>query len=96
MIRIYIIFMYVFEIDDEEKACWLGWFGIDKPYRHKGFGQILLRHACNKAKQMGCDTLKLYTHDSPHYQKAIKLYRKNSFEIYKRKGKTLYFRKALS
>lgn len=83
------------EIGEEDKMCWLGWFGIAEPYRKKGFGRILLEYTCNRAKLMNKQIISVYTTDASKYQDAITLYKKSGFDLYDRVGRTIFFRKAL-
>ena len=45
----------------EEKTCWLGWFGVLPKYRNKGYGTVILQKLFEIAKNMGYETLRVYT-----------------------------------
>lgn len=36
---------------DKQNHCWLGWFCVDKNYRNKGIGNLLLKYSIKKAKK---------------------------------------------
>jgi len=78
---------------------WLRWFGVIDSERGKGYATQILKQSIQKAKEMGFETLRLYT-DEEDNANAVKLYKKfgmvsefydnpddKHFEI----GKTLIF-----
>ncbi len=67
-----------------KQDAWLGWFGITKSERRKGFGSKVLSLMMEQAKAKGFENLRLYT-DEVDNQDAVKLYEKFGMtkEIYK-------------
>ena len=57
---------------------WLGWFGVKKEFRGKGYGKEILRWTIRQASKQGFTTLRLYT-DSEENDKAVKLYKSLGF-----------------
>lgn len=68
----------LYQIPGFKDEMWLGWYGINPNYRRKGYGQLLLQYAIDKAKKMGITTLRLYT-DYDDNKNAVKLYEKMGF-----------------
>lgn len=84
--------------EDYKDSCWLGWYCVDKKYREKGIGTLLLDYAINEAKTRGKKFLNLYTSTNPREKAAQKIYEKKGFKITDRKrekcGKyEIFFRK---
>ena len=86
------------------KDAWLGWFGVVEDERRKGFATEILEFSMQQAKNLGFETLRLYT-DEEDNASAIKLYDKFSMisEIYDNPedvhfeiSKTLIFSKSLT
>ena len=82
---------------------WLGWFGVVEDERRKGFGTQILNDTMQIARDMGFDTLRLYT-DEEENDIAIKLYEKigmireiynNPEDVHFEIGNTLIFSKGL-
>ena len=65
------------------KDAWLGWFGVIQEERGNGYATQILDWTINKAKQLGFETIRLYTDEEDNAQ-AINLYKKQGFvgEIY--------------
>ena len=85
------------------KDAWLGWFGVVEDERRKGFGTQILSNTMQIARDMGFDTLRLYT-DEEENDIAIKLYEKigmireiynNPEDVHFEIGNTLIFSKGL-
>ena len=85
------------------KDAWLGWFGVVEDERRKGFGTQILSNTMQIARDMGFDTLRLYT-DEEENDIAIKLYEKigmireiynNPEDVHFEVGNTLIFSKGL-
>ena len=57
------------------KDAWLGWFGVVENERRKGYGTKILEFSMQQARQLGFETLRLYT-DEEDNANAIKLYNK--------------------
>ena len=51
---------------------WLGWFGILKQYRHKGYGGLVLDKTIELAREKGYKNFRLYTDE--YAKSAHKLY----------------------
>lgn len=64
---------------------WLGWFGILKEYRHKGYGGIVLDKTMELSKEKGYKNFRLYTDEFA--KSAHKLYRSRGLieELYDNK-----------
>ncbi len=65
-------------VDKWPNDAWIGWYGVKKEYRNKGFGSQILEWTINKAKEEEYETIRLYT-DMNENKKAIELYKKNGF-----------------
>lgn len=85
------------------KDAWLGWFGVIENERRKGFGTQILSDTMQIARDLGFDTLRLYT-DEEDNDIAIKLYEKigmireiydNPEDVHFEIGNTLIFSKGL-
>ena len=86
------------------KDAWLGWFGVLEEERRKGYATEIVNFTMQKAKEMGYQSLHLYT-DEEDNKDAVKFYEKlgmqveeysneedNHFEI----SRTLIFSKSLT
>ncbi len=71
----YIGIVGLYAYKDYPKDAWLGWFGVLKQYRNKGFAKEIINFAMNKALEMGFNNLRLYT-DEEENLIATKLYEK--------------------
>ena len=62
---------------------WLGWFGVEEKARGNGYATQILDWTINKVKQLGFETLRLYT-DEEDNSEAVRLYEKFGFmsEVY--------------
>ncbi len=76
--------IYTCPVDPE--SAWLGWFGILKPFRRKGFGTEVIRHFESLARSRGFKYARLYT-DKNDNQIAISFYQANGYtsEVYQNK-----------
>ncbi len=61
------------------EACELSKFTIKKEYRGWKFGERMLEHAIDKAKELRFESIILFTH--PKLKEATLLYRKRGFEV---------------
>jgi len=86
------------------KDAWLGWFGVIERERGKGYATQILKYSMSKAKELGFETLRLYT-DEEDNSNAIKLYQKfgmisevynNAEDVHFEISKTLIFSKSLT
>ena len=93
----------LYSYNDYPKDAWLGWFGVIKEERKKGFGTQILNDTINLAKNLEFETLRLYT-DEIDNSIAIKLYKKigmiseiynNTEDLHFEIGKTMIFSKSL-
>ncbi len=57
------------------KDAWLGWYGVLKEHRNKGFGREIFEFAKDQAKAFGFENLRLYTDEEDNFV-ATKLYEK--------------------
>ena len=94
--------IYAYKIAPND--AWLGWFGVAEKARGNGYATQILNWTINKVKQLGFETLRLYT-DEEDNAEAVKLYKKFGFisEVYNNPedvhfeiSKTLIFSKNLS
>lgn len=54
--------LYKYDELGEPNTAWLGWFGVRKDIRQKGYGRQIIEDMCKMAKdKLGCNTLRLYT-----------------------------------
>ena len=65
----------------EDESLWVGWFCVAPDYRGLGLGRKLLDFVVQKAKTCR-KNMRLYTHNSQMYQKAIKTYKEYGFKPY--------------
>ena len=86
------------------KDAWLGWFGVIDKERRKGYATEIINFTIEKAKEMGFETIRLYT-DEEDNKDAVKFYEKLGMqsEIYDNAedkhfeiSKTLIFSKSLT
>jgi len=85
------------------KDAWLGWFGVVEDERRKGYGTKILINAMDIARELGFETLRLFTDDEDNYI-AVRLYKKLGMleeeyvneDIHFKLGKTLIFSKSLT
>ena len=86
------------------KDAWLGWYGVVEDERKKGYGKQILLEAMKIARDLGFDTLRLFT-DEEDNDKAVLLYKKlemleeeyvNPEDIHFEIGRTLIFSKSLT
>ena len=89
---------------DFPKDAWLGWFGVIEDERGKGYATNILNFSMAQAKQLGFETLRLYT-DEQDNATAVKLYDKfgmkseiydNPDDVHFEISKTLIFSKSLT
>ena len=83
------------EPSDNSTTCWLGWFVVAKEFRHLGYGKQLLEFAINVTKEQNKHTLKLYCYNSHEFGKALTLYEKFGFSVYKTRKKEIFLQKDL-
>lgn len=83
------------EPSDDSVTCWLGWFVVEKEFRHLGYGKQLLEFATQEAQQQNKHTLKLYCYNSCEFGKALELYKKFGFSVYKERKKEIFLAKDL-
>lgn len=57
---------------------WLAWYGVLSKYRRQGYGTDILNWTINKSKELGYETIRLYT-DIKENNIAVKLYKKLGF-----------------
>ena len=60
---------------DYPHDAWLAWFGVLEGERRKGYGAKILKQTMARARELGFETLRLYT-DEEDNKNAIKLYEK--------------------
>lgn len=81
------------------KDAWLGWFGVTKNMRRKGYGTEILAKTMKLAKDLGFENFRLYT-DEEDNSNAVKLYEKfgmereeynNPQDVHYEIGKTLIY-----
>lgn len=60
---------------DEKFTAWLGWYGVIKEYRNKGYGKQILLDTISEAKRRGYKKFRLYT-SKVKCKEAINLYDK--------------------
>ena len=86
------------------KDAWLGWYGVVEDERKKGYGKQILLEAMKIARDLGFDTLRLFT-DEEDNDKAVLLYKKlemleeeyvNPADCHYEVGRTLIFSKSLT
>ena len=92
-----IIGLYAYK--DYPKDAWIGWFGLLKQNRGKGYGKQILYFIKNEALNNGFTTLRLYTDEEDNFI-ATKLYEKigmikekyiNEDDIHFQTSKTLIY-----
>jgi len=100
----YIGIFGLYAYNHSPKDAWLGWFGVVENERRKGYGRIILNKAKEMARDLGFETLRLYT-DEDSNDNAVLLYRKlgmleevyeNLDDVHFEVGKTLIFSISLS
>ncbi len=69
---------------DKEDSCYLGWYCVEKKYRGKGVGGMLLDHSIREARARKKKYLKIYTSTSSSEAVAQLVYEKNGFYIIKK------------
>ena len=69
----------IYSFKEYPKDMWLGWFGVLEKERRKGYATQMLKFCYDKAKQMGYDTFRLYTHEKGK-EAAIRLYQNFKME----------------
>ena len=62
--------------NDVARAAFLGWLGVDAPYRDRGMGTLLLSMQIRQARRLGIDDLYLTTHAG---RPAWRLYQRIGF-----------------
>ncbi len=86
------------------KDAWLGWFGVLENERHKGYATKILEFTIHYARQLGFESLRLYTDEEDNTQ-AINLYKKfgmisepynNPEDVHFEISKTLIFSTSLT
>lgn len=70
----------------KNKECWLGWYCLNKKYRGKGIGKLLLKWTLKRAKALGFKKIKLYTSDDPDEREAQFLYDRLGLKRYRSVG----------
>ena len=65
----------LYAYNNNPKDVWLGWFGVLSSQRGKGYATQIFNFCMNEAKQLGFETLRLYT-DEKDNAKAVKFYQK--------------------
>ena len=91
-------------IMDRKDECWLGWFGIKKELRKKGYGTHVFKIFENWAKENGFKTIRLYTDEIDNAQACklcekmgmIKEYYKNTDDLTKDIGPIVIYSKSLT
>ena len=66
---------------------------VKKEFRQKGVASLMIRKIEKIAKNNNCEKLLLET--TKTWEKAIKLYRKNNYKIYKKDERNIYFIKKI-
>ena len=67
----------IYSYKEYPEDAWLGWFGILKKYRNKGYGELTLKKTMELASDKGYKNFRLYTDE--YAKKAHKLYEKLGF-----------------
>ena len=72
---------------EEDDKFWIGWFGVIKEHRGKGYGKEILDWICARAKLVySCRTIYLYTSTRKEEESARRLYEKSGFILDKREN----------
>lgn len=74
----------IYSYNEYPDDAWLGWFGILKEYRNKGYATIVLNKTINLAKEKGYLSFRIYSDEFA--KDAHSIYEKNGFlrELYDR------------
>ena len=67
----------IYMVECDNQSAWLGWFGVMKPYRRKGYATEMLKHFEDVARRRGYKYARLYTEHDNTGAKAF--YEKNGY-----------------
>lgn len=65
--------------DTPRAQAWLGWFGVRPAFRRRGYGSATIHSLADRAREMGCNELWVYTGSSD--EAARHFYTKLGFQL---------------